>query len=1004
MYGSRIQSRQNPARAGTASKAPDGGRLLRRKTGDRDVDTLSRMIRRSGRPAGPRAKIKVGSANDTLEQEADRLADHVVGHSNGPVTTADAASSAAGTSGLPALQRMVPKEEEKKVPAKAEMPQKLPEEEKKAVQRQADPGATPEEEQQLQAKTADKSAPLEEEKVRKKTDDRAPAVKEEEKVPMQRKAKEQVREEEKPLQRQARQPEEPSRSGETGGEDTELDRMLASAGSGGFPLPPDVQTEMEDKTGRRLDSVRIHTDSTAVELCERLNARAFTRGSDIFFDSGRYDPASVEGKRLLAHELAHVFQQGHDTGHNTVRRLKKLEVTKGPPKGNKGSEKKMDLSGTYLNRETHPPELHINKVSLPDLKKRNETKIKPHKPFTVRRGSRDETKQVKNWRNEVRESAKKSVDKKVARAKDRGSMNESGQYFFRARNNERLIVFGDEKALAGCFELPFWDRKGKARSFQVDHIWEDQLGGPDEPSNYELLDAYANMKAGSSLMWEIRRRIAGAVEALKEEHPGAKKIPATPRKIEGADRIRERNQVIFDDIDFKGTKIADAEFWKLEEIKEEDGPHVKMLQTLNKEEMKTLGKRKLFQVFTSASGGEILELPKDEKKQIEKWLPRVSLKRHKINEKAAPDEKAASLTVEVFGEKMKNGLSRGSKLAEENWSVKKIPGIYGGYLDKESISKEIKQSLRLPGLSAVTLDFIELQGKRGFVGHGKVLPSVPFIRDADIEIVIDGDEVQLRKMFNAGEIAVPRPFALTDTTLGVFFSSERGVGVEGRTGFEIEKVGEGFVKAAESTGGGFELEGEFNFDSKLFDPARVKVAYREERFSVSGDIGIPKGKLRGVKRAQIHVGYEDERFSATGDAELDVPGVDRGTLAVEYTPEGWSIGGAFNLKKGIPGIRSGSISATVRKVEGEEGYRVTARGTAVPSLPGIDSELTVEYDQGALTFSAKAAYKRGMLSGQVDLGATNRALDKQGQPTGAPSETFVIYGGGELTMQLTPLA
>jgi hypothetical protein len=44
-------------------------------------------------------------------------------------------------------------------------------------------------------------------------------------------------------------------------------------------------------------------------MSQQLNARAFTHGSDIYFNRGEYVPESSEGKRLLGHELTHVVQQ-----------------------------------------------------------------------------------------------------------------------------------------------------------------------------------------------------------------------------------------------------------------------------------------------------------------------------------------------------------------------------------------------------------------------------------------------------------------------------------------------------------------------------------------------------------------------------------------------------------------------------------------------------------------------------------------------------------------------
>jgi hypothetical protein len=87
---------------------------------------------------------------------------------------------------------------------------------------------------------------------------------------------------------------------------SELD---ASRGAGA-PLPRDVRAFMEPRFGREFSGVRVHTGSRAVSLAKGLRAQAFTRGSDIYFASGKYAPATAAGKRLVAHELAHIIHQG----------------------------------------------------------------------------------------------------------------------------------------------------------------------------------------------------------------------------------------------------------------------------------------------------------------------------------------------------------------------------------------------------------------------------------------------------------------------------------------------------------------------------------------------------------------------------------------------------------------------------------------------------------------------------------------------------------------------
>jgi hypothetical protein len=66
---------------------------------------------------------------------------------------------------------------------------------------------------------------------------------------------------------------------------------------------------MESAFGESFGDVRVHTGGEAERMNEELGARAVTRGRDVYFDRGEYDPATAEGRELLAHELAHVVQQ-----------------------------------------------------------------------------------------------------------------------------------------------------------------------------------------------------------------------------------------------------------------------------------------------------------------------------------------------------------------------------------------------------------------------------------------------------------------------------------------------------------------------------------------------------------------------------------------------------------------------------------------------------------------------------------------------------------------------
>ncbi len=76
------------------------------------------------------------------------------------------------------------------------------------------------------------------------------------------------------------------------------------------PLPRLQQRKLEQCFGRDFSNVRIHNDSATGKQVAAGGARALTLGADIAFAPGQYAPGTRSGIKLLAHEVAHVVQQG----------------------------------------------------------------------------------------------------------------------------------------------------------------------------------------------------------------------------------------------------------------------------------------------------------------------------------------------------------------------------------------------------------------------------------------------------------------------------------------------------------------------------------------------------------------------------------------------------------------------------------------------------------------------------------------------------------------------
>lgn len=203
------------------------------------------------------AKLKIGQPGDKYEREADSVADRVMRMPDPAISRVEEKDETVQArplaDGMAPLMRKQPEEEVKKKP---EM------EEEKPVQKKP-----------LQRKQ-------EEEEVRK-----------------------QPEKEEQPVQAKAG-------GHHSGGGTPAVANGLENIRGGGQPLSQASRAFFEPRFGTDFSKVRVHTGNNAAHLARSINAKAFTAGRDVVFGDGQYAPESNEGKRLMAHELTHVVQQG----------------------------------------------------------------------------------------------------------------------------------------------------------------------------------------------------------------------------------------------------------------------------------------------------------------------------------------------------------------------------------------------------------------------------------------------------------------------------------------------------------------------------------------------------------------------------------------------------------------------------------------------------------------------------------------------------------------------
>lgn len=96
---------------------------------------------------------------------------------------------------------------------------------------------------------------------------------------------------------------------------------------GGRPLDAALRGEMEQQFGHDFSGVRVHSDEAAARSAHEVAAHAYTVGNHVVFGSNQFAPGTATGRRLMAHELTHVVQQG-GAGSLSLQRDEKKDKPK----------------------------------------------------------------------------------------------------------------------------------------------------------------------------------------------------------------------------------------------------------------------------------------------------------------------------------------------------------------------------------------------------------------------------------------------------------------------------------------------------------------------------------------------------------------------------------------------------------------------------------------------------------------------------------------------------
>ncbi|WP_434222793.1 eCIS core domain-containing protein [Limnospira platensis CENA597] len=196
----------------------------------------------------------------------------------------------------------------------------------------------------------------------------------------------------------------------------DIEKQLKAKKGSGNPLPEETQEFMESRFGQDFSEVRIHTDGEAAEMNQNLEAKAFTHGQDIYFNTGEYQPDSESGKKLLAHELTHTIQQ-------TKPKVKSKSTEEIREKAQK-IQRKPDFFGMGLKSKL---EEKIKKEREEAQKKHEQEKEKEKEKEDKKEDKEAENKDAKEGDSEEKKQQSKNNQKRINKKSENTSNTNNHQ-------------------------------------------------------------------------------------------------------------------------------------------------------------------------------------------------------------------------------------------------------------------------------------------------------------------------------------------------------------------------------------------------------------------------------------------------------------------------------------------------------------------------------------------------------------------------------------------------
>ncbi len=1016
-----------------STKTQGPGVKSKDKSSTRSLDPKSAHAKAGAAPAfsGVQTKVKIGKAGDRYEKEADAVAESVVANRPAPaVNRVGGGPVSRMEKGDEEAKRAPEKEDEKaqRAPEKEdEKAQRAPEKEEEQAQRatekeeeQAQRAPEKEEEQAQRApekeeEQAQRAPEKEEEQAQRAPEQeedqaqRAPEQDEEhaQRAPEQeeeqaQRAPEQEEEqaqrapeqEEEQAQRAPEQEEESAQREKKEDESVQKKDVAAQAGGSaamraaathaisyrgsGQALAPTVRARLESSLGQSLRDVRVHIGAEAEKANRVLHAKAFTHGKDIWLGHGQ----SPNDLRLMAHEVTHVVQQTgkirRDPAAPAAAPIVKKDEFEDPSVG------KIVKNGASY-------DITLAKLTVQSFKKDKQGNA----PFTIL-AKVSKSKQETKWKGMVPDG---DLDAAIeAHRKNLGMIETrdpdgTQRYFFKLKQQGEYRVMGKSTEIRNQCKVPAWSRTGRSTLYAIDHIHEQKLNGPDDETNYWLLERAINRDSGNTIKSGTKNALN---DLITKATPAMNSVPSIDDALKKDIKVTALEGVGM-------ATVAEDNHYLSSEVKahkELDG-----LIGMSAAEITdaSLDREDQLRIFSDASGGQefVLAWPGG-KNSISCDISIGNVKFTTIEYDPERKDVGAgtlkgSVTADTGGK-----LFPADALPVEVTLFKMPPKKYRAYMEGSAFQKKVSDLLgskKAKGFSPIEITDVRLVPFKGLYVAGFIEVTVPVLKGTTIDFYLDAGQVVLSKTFYGSDFQFPGPVKVTSGSITAAVGTN-GISASGSLEYTVEKLGKGSLKG-NANASGLDIEGTFTPDSDSLE-ATGKVWYRDKKLGGALDMSVKEGKVKGIKSAQLKVTVEEGIWSGTGEVVPEIKAIKKGTLTAKYEEgKGLEIGAKIDFSGAHPAITSGTVEGQVK--QGDSGWSFKAAGELQFAVATLTGTIKADYEDGAFTATADLDYKKKLVDGKVKVGVTNRAVDAAtGVPSGPGTDAFTVWGSGTVGIQFTP--